>query len=115
VLVALAIGLVAVGGAIGPHGPEVLSYELARTVLRDTRFTTARGLGLDVQGITSGSLCDRAPRPPRLTEALRLITRRMPKPRRTGPRPLKGHEWNHWAHHPAPNSHNGGPTTRVQI
>jgi hypothetical protein len=37
-----------------------LSYELARTVLRDTRFTTARGLGLDVQGITSGPLWDRA-------------------------------------------------------
>jgi cytochrome P450 len=37
-----------------------LSYELARTVLRDTRFTTARGRGLDMQGITSGPLWDRA-------------------------------------------------------
>jgi cytochrome P450 len=46
--------------AMGPHGPEVLSYELVRTVLRDTRFITARGLGLDVQGITSGPLWDRA-------------------------------------------------------
>jgi cytochrome P450 len=46
--------------ALGPHGPEVLSYELVRTVLHDTRFTTARGLGLDVQGITSGPLWDRA-------------------------------------------------------
>jgi hypothetical protein len=24
--------------ALGPHGPEVLSYELVRTVLRDPRF-----------------------------------------------------------------------------
>jgi cytochrome P450 len=46
--------------AIGPHGPEVLSYELVRTVLRDNRFITAHGLGLDLQGITSGPLWDRA-------------------------------------------------------
>jgi cytochrome P450 len=46
--------------AMGPHAPEVLSYELVRTVLRDARFTTARGLGLDVQGMTSGPLWDRA-------------------------------------------------------
>ncbi|MFZ1177764.1 MAG: cytochrome P450 [Mycobacterium sp.] len=46
--------------AIGPHGPEVLSYELVRTVLRDSRFITAHGLGLDLQGITSGPLWDRA-------------------------------------------------------
>jgi cytochrome P450 len=46
--------------AMGPHGPEVLTYELVHTVLRDTRFITARGLGLDVQGITSGPLWDRA-------------------------------------------------------
>jgi cytochrome P450 len=45
---------------IGPHGPEVLSYELVRTVLRDNRFITARCLGLTVQGITSGPLWDRA-------------------------------------------------------
>src|SRR5258708_5603007 len=45
---------------IGPFGPEVLSYELAHTVLRDTRFSTARGLGLDLQGITSGPLWERA-------------------------------------------------------
>jgi cytochrome P450 len=48
--------------ARGAHGPEVLSYELVRTVLRDERFVTARGLGLDVQGITSGALWDRATR-----------------------------------------------------
>src|SRR3981081_2122576 len=46
--------------AIGPHGPAVLSYELVHTVLRDNRFVTAHGLGLDLQGITSGPLWDRA-------------------------------------------------------
>src|SRR5690349_7346986 len=46
--------------ALGPHGPEILSYKLVRTVLRDPRFVTATGLGLDVQGITSGPLWDRA-------------------------------------------------------
>jgi cytochrome P450 len=46
--------------AMGPYGPEVLSYELVRTVLRDSRFITAQGLGLTVQGITSGPLWDRA-------------------------------------------------------
>ena len=38
----------------------MLSYELVRTVLRDNRFVTAQGLGLDAQGITSGPLWDRA-------------------------------------------------------
>ena len=46
--------------AIGPYGPEVLTYELARTVLRDERFITAQGLGLSLQGVTSGPLWDRA-------------------------------------------------------
>jgi cytochrome P450 len=46
--------------AMGPHGPQVLSYELVRTVLRDSRFVTAHGLGLDLQGVTSGPLWDRA-------------------------------------------------------
>jgi cytochrome P450 len=46
--------------AMGPHAPEVLSYELVRAVLRDPRFVSARGLGLDLQGITSGPLWDRA-------------------------------------------------------
>ena len=45
---------------IGSYGAEVLSYELVRTVLRDNRFTTAQGLGLDAQGITSGPLWDKA-------------------------------------------------------
>jgi cytochrome P450 len=46
--------------AIGRYGPEVLSYEAVRTVLRDNRFVTAQGLGLDAQGVTSGPLWDRA-------------------------------------------------------
>ncbi|WAJ44205.1 cytochrome P450 [Mycobacterium sp. Aquia_216] len=46
--------------AIGRYGPEVLSYKLVRTVLRDHRFVTAQGLGLDAQGVTSGPLWDRA-------------------------------------------------------
>ena len=32
--------------ALGPHGPEVLSYELVRTVLRDPRFCIRRELRL---------------------------------------------------------------------
>jgi len=45
---------------MGPYAPEVLTYELVRTVLRDPRFITARGLGLDLQGVTSGALWERA-------------------------------------------------------
>jgi cytochrome P450 len=45
--------------AIGPHAPEVLSYELVHTVLRDPRFVTASGGALTLQGITSGPLWDR--------------------------------------------------------
>lgn len=45
--------------ALGPYGPEVLSYELARTVLRDTRFQIPPGLSLMLQGITSGPLWDK--------------------------------------------------------
>ncbi|BDE16193.1 MULTISPECIES: cytochrome P450 [Mycobacterium] len=48
--------------AIGPYGPEVLTYELVRTVLRDDRFVTADGLGLGTFGITSGPLWERAVR-----------------------------------------------------
>ncbi|MCV7228062.1 cytochrome P450 [Mycolicibacterium komossense] len=46
--------------ALGPYGPEVLHYELVHTVLCDPRFAMPRGLGLDAQGITSGSLWHRA-------------------------------------------------------
>ena len=46
--------------AMGAHGPEILSYELVRTTLRDARFQVPRGLGLETQGIVSGPLWDRA-------------------------------------------------------
>ncbi|OBJ54939.1 cytochrome P450 [Mycobacterium asiaticum] len=45
--------------ALGPLGPEVLSYELARGILRDTRFVIPPGLHLAAQGVTSGPLWDR--------------------------------------------------------
>ena len=45
--------------ALGPHGPEVLSYELVRTVLRDPRFRMPKGVALAAQGITSGPLWDK--------------------------------------------------------
>jgi cytochrome P450 len=45
--------------ALGPHGPEVLSYHLARSVLRDTRFQIPPGISLAAQGITSGPLWDK--------------------------------------------------------
>lgn len=46
--------------AIGPHGPEILSYQLVRAVLRDERFAPPKGLFLASQGVTSGPLWDRA-------------------------------------------------------
>jgi cytochrome P450 len=46
--------------AMGPHGPEVLSYELARVVLRDPRFVPAIKLVMATQGVTSGPVWDRA-------------------------------------------------------
>lgn len=46
--------------AIGPHGPEVLSYDLVRSVLRDARFHTPPGFILAAQGVTSGPLWERA-------------------------------------------------------
>jgi cytochrome P450 len=45
--------------ALGPYGPEVLSYDLVRTVLRDSRFAMARGISLVVQGISSGPIWDK--------------------------------------------------------
>lgn len=44
--------------ALGQYGPEVLSYDLVHTVLRDSRFVNPQGSGLVVQGITSGPLWD---------------------------------------------------------
>jgi cytochrome P450 len=46
--------------ALGPHGPEVLSYELVRMVLRDPRFRMPKGVALEAQGITSGPLWEKA-------------------------------------------------------
>jgi cytochrome P450 len=46
--------------ALGPHGPELLTYDLVRSVLRDPRFCVPPGFGLEAQGITSGRLWDRA-------------------------------------------------------
>jgi cytochrome P450 len=45
--------------AIGPYGPELLTYDLVRTVLRDARFRVPQGMFLAAQGITSGLLWDR--------------------------------------------------------
>lgn len=45
--------------AIGPLGPEILSYELARDILRDGRFRLPPGITLAAQGITSGALFDK--------------------------------------------------------
>jgi cytochrome P450 len=45
--------------AIGTHGPEILRYELVRTVLRDPRFRMPKGMFLAGQGITSGAIWDR--------------------------------------------------------
>jgi cytochrome P450 len=45
--------------ALGPFGPEVLSYERVRNVLRDSRFQIPPGYILAVQGITSGPLWDK--------------------------------------------------------
>lgn len=44
---------------LGPYGPECLTYELVRTVLRDDRFAAVKGVGLDMQGVSAGPLWDR--------------------------------------------------------
>jgi cytochrome P450 len=48
--------------ALGPVGPEILSYELARTVLGDPRFGIPAGIHLSAHGVTSGELWDRVTR-----------------------------------------------------
>lgn len=45
--------------ALGPHGPEILSYDLVRAVLRDPRFRIPPGMSLAAQGITSGPLWEK--------------------------------------------------------
>ena len=44
---------------IGPLGPEVLSYDAARAMLRDTRFTIPPGINLAAMGLPSGPLFDK--------------------------------------------------------
>ena len=38
--------------ALGPLGPEVLSYDLARTILRDPSFVIPPGIHLTAHGVT---------------------------------------------------------------
>ncbi|WP_325096627.1 cytochrome P450 [Mycolicibacterium vinylchloridicum] len=45
--------------AIGPVGPEILSYELTRAILRDERFVMPPGMNLMAQGVTSGPMWDK--------------------------------------------------------
>lgn len=45
--------------AIGPVGPEILSYEFARALLRDERFGIPPGINLMAQGVASGPLYDK--------------------------------------------------------
>ena len=45
--------------ALGPFGPEILTYDLARAVLRDPRFRVPQNMFLAAQGITSGPVWDR--------------------------------------------------------
>jgi cytochrome P450 len=45
--------------AIGPYGPELLTYDLVHAALRDPRFRVPQGMFLAAQGITSGPLWDR--------------------------------------------------------
>src|ERR1700753_430099 len=45
--------------ALGPFGPEVLSYQLVRAGLRDERFQPPPGIVLQAQGVTSGPLWDK--------------------------------------------------------
>jgi cytochrome P450 len=45
--------------ALGALGPEVLTYDLVRSVLRDPRFAAAHRPGAEAQGITAGPLWQR--------------------------------------------------------
>ena len=46
--------------AMSPFGPAVLGYRAVQTALRDRRYRMPTGLALEMQGITSGPLWDRA-------------------------------------------------------
>ncbi|MCV7299612.1 cytochrome P450 [Mycobacterium barrassiae] len=45
--------------ALGPFGPELISYDLVRLALRDTRFGMPAACGLSMFGTTSGPLWDK--------------------------------------------------------
>ncbi|WP_029112722.1 cytochrome P450 [Mycobacterium sp. URHB0044] len=45
--------------AMGTHGPELLTHELVRSVLRDPRFRIPQGMFLASQGITTGPIWER--------------------------------------------------------
>ena len=45
--------------ALGALGPDLLTYDLVRTVLRDPRFAVAHRAGAEAQGITAGPLWQR--------------------------------------------------------
>jgi hypothetical protein len=60
--------------AMGPHGPEFLSYELVRTMSRDPRYGPAVNAVMAAQGVTSGPLWDRA------TQNAACPTRAVPNP-----------------------------------
>src|ERR1700748_3833663 len=49
--------------AMGSHGPEILSYELAHTALRDHRLAPPPGLGLEAPALTALRASRRAPPP----------------------------------------------------
>jgi cytochrome P450 len=44
---------------MGPYGPELLTHDLVRSVLRDPRFAMPPANGLAMRGVTSGPLWDR--------------------------------------------------------
>ena len=45
---------------MGPFGPTILAYDAVHVVLRDRRFRMPPGVSLEIQGITSGPVWDRA-------------------------------------------------------
>jgi cytochrome P450 len=45
--------------ALGALGPEVLTYDLVRSVLREPRFAAAHRAGAEAQGVTAGPLLQR--------------------------------------------------------
>lgn len=47
---------------MGPFGPTVLGYEVVQSALRDRRLFMPPGVSLEIQGITSGPVWDRAVR-----------------------------------------------------